>query len=208
MLNILIMVYLLISRMLIYIFLFLNNHCHFLCFVWYQKPYQWKVLPFGLATTPSVFISLTKPIHIPCHCKGFHIIIYLDDIMVLTCSQHAGKRSFLLLLSHGLSLNTYYFFQVWTPSHAAIFFLGLFWETVEMFVSLPCDKLFKVLQLSHALLWRQPFTVHQLASFWGKTILCVTGHTQLHWLCHVIQSNMLNVYNSLTHIFLLFTFPF
>ena len=35
---------------------------HFLYFVWQNKPYQWKVLLFGLATTPRVFISFTKTI--------------------------------------------------------------------------------------------------------------------------------------------------
>ena len=28
------------------------HHCHFLHFVWHNVPCQWKVLPFGLATTP------------------------------------------------------------------------------------------------------------------------------------------------------------
>ena len=31
-----------------------KHHCHFLCFVWHYAPYQWKVLPFGLATAPRV----------------------------------------------------------------------------------------------------------------------------------------------------------
>ena len=28
-----------------------QHHCHFLCFIWHNVPYQWKVLTFGLATT-------------------------------------------------------------------------------------------------------------------------------------------------------------
>ena len=39
-----------------------KHHHHFLCFVWHNAPYQWKVLPFGLATTPRVFMALIKPI--------------------------------------------------------------------------------------------------------------------------------------------------
>ena len=39
-----------------------KHHCHFLHFVWHNVPYQWKVLPFGPATAPRVFMSLTKPI--------------------------------------------------------------------------------------------------------------------------------------------------
>ena len=32
--------------------LIVKHHHHFLHFVWYYVPYQWKVLPFGLATAP------------------------------------------------------------------------------------------------------------------------------------------------------------
>ena len=76
-----------------------KHHCHFLHFVWHNVPYQWKVLPFGLATAPRVFTSLMKPILFLCHCKGLCIVIYLDDILVLVCSKQAGKRAHLFLCS-------------------------------------------------------------------------------------------------------------
>ena len=74
-------------------------HCCFLHFVWHNVPYQWKVLPFGLAKAPKVFTSLMKPILFLCHCKGLCIVIYLDDILVLVCSKWAGKRTHLFLCS-------------------------------------------------------------------------------------------------------------
>ena len=70
-----------------------KHHRQFLHFVWHNVPYQWRVLPFGLATAPRVFTSLTKPILFLCHCKDLHIVIYLDDILVLVHSKHAGKRA-------------------------------------------------------------------------------------------------------------------
>ena len=33
-----------------------KHHHHFLQFVWHNVSYQWKVLPFGLATAPWVFL--------------------------------------------------------------------------------------------------------------------------------------------------------
>ena len=106
--SMVIMPFPLIYRMLIYMFPLLSIS-HFLCFVLCNVPYQWKVLPFGLATAPRVFTSLTKPILFLCHCKGLHIVIYLDDILVLVCSKWAGKRacSFLcsLLVPLGLHIN-------------------------------------------------------------------------------------------------------
>ena len=79
----------------------LYSHC-FLYFVWQHQPYQWKVLPFGLAMAPRVLTSLTKPILLLCHCKGFCVVTYLNDILVLTCSKCAGKKAETLysLLDH------------------------------------------------------------------------------------------------------------
>ena len=72
----------------------LMHHHNFLQFVRHSMPYQWKVLPFGLATAPRVFSALTKPMLIVCHHKGFCIVIYLDDNLVLVCSKQAGKRAY------------------------------------------------------------------------------------------------------------------
>ena len=83
----------LIYRMLIYIFLLLVHHCHFLRFVWHNMPYQWKVLSFGLAKAPRVFTTLTSPILFLCHHKGFLIVISLDNILDLDCSKQVGKRA-------------------------------------------------------------------------------------------------------------------
>ena len=70
-----------------------RHHCHFLRLVWHNVPYQWKVLPFGLATAPWVFTALIKPIVFLCHHKGFRIVTYLDDILVLVHSKWAGMRA-------------------------------------------------------------------------------------------------------------------
>ena len=99
----------LIFRMLIYMFPIVKHHRQFLHFVWHNVLYQWRVLPFGLATAPRVFTSLTKLILFLCHCKGLHIVIYLDDILVLVHSKQAGKMArlflFSLLVCLGLHIN-------------------------------------------------------------------------------------------------------
>ena len=68
-----------------------KHHHHFLQFVWHNVLYPWNVLPFGLATAPQVFTALTKPILFFYHHKGFCIVIYLDDILVLVHSKWAGR---------------------------------------------------------------------------------------------------------------------
>ena len=70
-----------------------KHHGGFIWFVWHNMSYQWQFLPFGLATATRVFRALIKPILSLCHHKGFHIVIYLDDIIVLICSKWAGQRA-------------------------------------------------------------------------------------------------------------------
>ena len=41
----------------------------------------------------------------------------------------------------------------------------------------------------------------RLCLFGGKTKYCAIGHAQLHWLCCVFQSHMLNVYHSPAKVF-------
>ena len=112
-------------------------------------PYQWKVLHFGLATTPRVFTSHTKPILFLCHHKGLCIVIYLDDILVLVHSKWAGKRAHLFLCSLLVCLGLHINFSKSDLCLSQSFtFLGLCWDTVCMSVSLPPDKLADIQQLA------------------------------------------------------------
>ena len=43
----------------------------FLHFVWQNKPYQWKVLTFGLTSAHRIFSSLTKTYCVPLLLQGF-----------------------------------------------------------------------------------------------------------------------------------------
>ena len=80
-------------------------------------------------------------------------------------------------------------------------FLGLYWDTVHMSVSLPPDKLADIQQLALSLLQTTHVTVCKVMSFLGKANFCTDGHSQLHCLCHVIQSDMLSVYHSPMQLF-------
>ena len=151
-------------------------------------PYQWKVLPFGLATAPQVFTALTKPILFLCHHKGFNIVIYLYDILVMVCSKWPDRRahSFLcsLLVRLGLHIN---FSRSDLCLTQTFCFLGLCWDTVHMSVSLPPDKLADIWQLALSLLQSQHVTIHEVMSFLGKanlyqwrlqTVALVLGHSE------------------------------
>ena len=130
-----------------------KHHRRFLHFVWHNVPYQWRVLPFGLATAPRVFTSLTKPILFLCRHKGLRIVIYLDDILVLVHCKWAGKRARLFLCSLLVCLGLHITFSKSDLRFSQSFtFLGLCWDTVHMLVSLPPDKLANIQQLALSLL--------------------------------------------------------
>ena len=179
-----------------------KHHHHFLHFVWCNVPYQKKVLPFWLATAPRVFKSFPKPISCLCHHKGLHIVIYLDDILVLIHSKQAGKRAHLFLCSLLVRLGLHINFSKSDLCLSQTFcFFRLCWDTVHISVSLPPDKLADFQQLVLSLLWTPHVTVHRVMSFLGKANFCTSGHSQLWCLCHVSQSDMLHIYHSPTQLF-------
>ena len=179
-----------------------KHYGHFLHFVWHNVPYKWKVLPFGLATAPRLFTSLMKPILFLCCQKGLHIVIYLDDILVLVCSKRAGKRACLFLCSLLVHLGLHINFSKFHLRLSQPFtFLVLCWDTVHMSVYLPPDKLADNPQLALSLLHTPHLTVCKVMSFLGKANFCTNGHPQVWHLCCVIQSDMLSVYHSPTQLF-------
>ena len=115
-------------------------HFHFLPFVWHNTPYQWKILPFGLATDPRVCMALTKPILFLYHHKGYHIVISLDDILVLVHSKQEGKKAYSFLCSLLVCLGLHINFSK-CDLHLTLTLVGLCWDTVHMLVSFPPDKL-------------------------------------------------------------------
>ena len=154
-------------------------------------------------------MAIAKPILFLCHCKGLHIVIYLDDILVLVCSKQAGKRACLFLCSFLVHLGLHINFSQSDLCLSQTFcFLGLCWDTVHMSVSLPPDKLADIQQLALSLLWTLHVTVCRVMSFLGKANFCTNGHSQLWHLCCVIQSDMLHVYHSPTQLSSHVHFPF
>ena len=175
----------------------------FLRSVWCNVPYQWKVLPFGFATAPRVFTSLTKPILFLCHHKGLHIVIYLDDILVLVGSKWGGKRAHLFLCSLLVCLGLHINFSKLDhclsqsfPFWGCVGILSACWYLYLLISQLTISSLLFPCCGLHM------FTVCKVMSFLGKANICTNGHSQLRRLSCVIQSDMLSVYHSPSQLFL------
>ena len=136
-----------------------KHHHHFLGFVWHSVSYQWKVLPFGLATAPQVFTALNKPIlFLCCHRVSILLSIWMTSWSWFH-SKKAGKRAHLFLCSLLVRLGLHINFSKSDLCLTQTFcFLGLCWDTVHMSVSLPPDKLADIQQLALSLLQSQHVT--------------------------------------------------
>ena len=148
--NKVIILFLCIVRVLIYLFLMLSNTIIFtFCLATQTYPSHLGCLhPLWF-----YFTSLTHTVLLK--LQGFHVIIYLDDILVLSHKKNAGKRAQTLLCSLLVYLGLHWI----TSSNSALFFF----RTTLGYSGYVCS----------------------LPSFLGKTTFCTSGHAQLYLLsCH------------------------
>ena len=85
--------------MLIYIFLLLSIITLFYNLFGAMYHISEKFYLLSWPQPPRVFTALTKPILFLYHHKGFHIVICLDDILVLVHYKWTGKRAHSFLCS-------------------------------------------------------------------------------------------------------------
>ena len=72
--------------------------------------YQFKVLPFGLSTSPQVFTRTMALISEVMHRHGFRLLRYLDDWLILapTFQEVSRARDFLLFLCQQLGITNFF----------------------------------------------------------------------------------------------------
>ena len=135
-------------------------------------------LPFGAAKSPSIFQRLSS-----CVCRivkklyDCNAIVYIDDFLIIESSYEKCTHSMNMLLQVlrklGFSIN---WNKVDTPSQQIVF-LGVYIDTCNMTLSLPCDKLCQFYDLLVDFKARKRASKVQLESLIGK----------LNWACQVIK---------------------
>ena len=61
-----------------------HSYRRFLRFQWKAQAYQFRCLPFGLATVPRVFTKLMRPVVTCLRQQGIRLVQYLDDTLLLS----------------------------------------------------------------------------------------------------------------------------
>ena len=145
----------------------------FTTFEFEGKRYSYNVLPFGLTSSPRIFSSILKPAISFLRSSGIRITHYLDDILICSDSvQNSIKdrdKTLDLLSSLGFSIN-------WEKSSLSpsqkISHLGYLWDSVNMCISLPPEKLIKIKAYANKLL-SNPCSIRSYAALLG---LLVSSH--------------------------------
>lgn len=140
----------------------------YLQFEWKGGVYQYTCLPFGLAVSPYVFTKVTKPIIAFLRRKGYKLIVYLDDVLVvaetaeeatLICEE--AQQNF---MQAGFKINLEK--SVIKPTQK-LEFLGFLVDTRELTFALPVEKIRRIQSLANDFLQKQSVTPREVACFVG-----------------------------------------
>ena len=101
------------------------QHRKFLKFQWKGQNYQFKSLPFGLATAPGVYTKILRPLAAKLRKQGICIIIYLDVILIMAQTKDLLRSHMGILAQEleSLGFKSNHNKCVWTPTQT-IEYLG------------------------------------------------------------------------------------
>ena len=132
----------------------------YLRFHWRGQNYEFRTLPFGLASAPWVFTKLLRPVAGMMRRREIRMIIYLDDILVLSQEATSLRRDLgtvaQTLTQLGFTINSKK--SIFEPSQV-LDFLGFSVDTRRMILQLPEEKVQKTIKSCRHMLnqsWTSP----------------------------------------------------
>lgn len=143
--------------------------CHiFLAFVVDFQIYVFQVLPFGLSIAPWAFSRITKPIKAHLHLLLFRIHTFLDDFLLLAPTKDSllELTSYVLSLLQRLGILINYKKSHLPPSQT-VEYLGVTFHLDSLLLSLPEDKVLKVMSLCQDAIHQSQLSRRQLECLVG-----------------------------------------
>ena len=111
----------------------------------HETLFEFICLTFGLSLAPRVFTKVLKPFVASIRNKGIRLVIYLDDMAIISSSRELSSQEAVIIVqileSLGFIINKEK--SVLFPSQKIVF-LGYVIDSVARTVSLPEEKLNKV----------------------------------------------------------------
>ena len=145
------------------------QHQKFLRFQWKGKCFQFTCLPFGLVSPPRVFTKILKPVVGFLRSRGMHCVVYINDLLLL----HQDKKKLrefsatVLVLLESLGFLINYPKSVLGPTQNLVF-LGFTMNSVEKELSLPAEKLEKIVVEAKTMLKCHTVSARSLAQLIGR----------------------------------------
>ena len=192
-----------------------QEHRPFLRFVWQGRTFQFRCLPFGLASCPRTFTKLLKPVMAILRRVGMKAVIYLDDLLLMNESRQGllnnRDTAIWLLTSLGFVINMEK--SVLVPSQK-LEYLGFLIDSRDMLFSLPHKKVVDIKTNCVMLLNSDVVTVRDVAKVTGRLTACAAAvlSAPLHYrhlqmqpscmrftcLCHQMHSRWNGIWDRLT----------
>ena len=136
------------------------DHYKYLRFEWNSTLFEFICLPFGLSLAPRVFTKVLKPFVASIRKKGIRLVIYLDDMAIISSSRELSSQEAGIVVqiveSLGFIINKEK--SVLFPSQKIVF-LGYVIDSV----SLPEEKLNKVKEQTLSLSRKPQCSIRELA---------------------------------------------
>lgn len=134
-------------------------------------------LPFGAKSSPEIFHRLTQAVRRMMAKRGFlHVIVYLDDFLVIGATQAECARAYEVLLQLLTDLGFTISQHKLVPPTRQLTFLGVELDTVACTMTLPQEKLRECQALVSSFMHKRRATKNQLQRLAGK----------LNWACRVV----------------------
>ena len=148
-----------------------NSYRKFLRFIWDQNLFQFTCLPNGLSSAPRIYTKLMKPIFASLRSQGYISVYYLDDTWLMgrtrnECLMNVNTTCNLLKNS-GFLINVEK--SQFEPSQRIIF-LGFEIDSVNMIITLPNEKVDKVIHLCTTLLKNNSSSIRFVAQVIGVLV--------------------------------------
>jgi len=172
----------------------IERHRKYLQFEWRGKHYQFRSLPFGLATAPFAFTKLTKPVVAHLRIRGMTVIIYIDDILILAPTESKAREcvTFIVELIQRLGFVLNLERSITIPVQV-IEFLGFEINSIELTWSIPIHKKQKIKTCAESIIQGTATTARQLSRVLGLITSAVRGYQSAT--LHIRQSQMCLIEN-------------
>ena len=134
-----------------------------------QHSYQFRVLPFGLNIAPRIFTKLLQPLHSKLTSLGVHLLMYLDDWLIMAPSRSQCEEMVQTTLRVGEEMGLLFNLPKshLTPT-TSLQWLGMTWDSATATVALSDDNQLRCSKSLFRALHSRTFSRRQWESLMGS----------------------------------------